>query len=310
MATNLKGRSLLCLKDFTKEELEEFIFQGEKLKVEHYAGKNEKLLDGKTVAVLFEKPSTRTRISFAVAIHELGAFPLILETSNLQLVRGETVPDTAKVMGRMVQGIVARVFAQKTLEELAQFSGVPVINALSDFSHPCQALGDFLTIKEKKGRLQGVKLAYLGDGNNVANSLLIGGSILGLDVSIGTPKGFEPMKEVVEMALNFAKKSGSKIEIVNDPKEAAKDADVLYTDVWASMGQEAEHDKRVQIMKPFQINSDILKYAKEDAIVMHCLPAHRGEEITDEVLDGPHSVVFDQAENRLHIQKAILSLLI
>ncbi|MCI4462986.1 MAG: ornithine carbamoyltransferase [Caldisericum sp.] len=310
MATNLKGRSLLCLKDFTKEELEEFIFQGEKLKVEHYAGKNEKLLDGKTVAVLFEKPSTRTRISFAVAIHELGAFPLILETSNLQLVRGETVPDTAKVMGRMVQGIVARVFAQKTLEELAQFSGVPVINALSDFSHPCQALGDFLTIKEKKGRLQGVKLAYLGDGNNVANSLLIGGSILGLDVSVGTPKGFEPMKEVVEMALNFAKKSGSKIEIVNDPKEAAKDADVLYTDVWASMGQEAEHDKRVQIMKPFQINSDILKYAKEDAIVMHCLPAHRGEEITDEVLDGPHSVVFDQAENRLHIQKAILSLLI
>lgn len=310
MATNLKGRSLLCLKDFTKEELEEFIFQGEKLKVEHYAGKNEKLLDGKTVAVLFEKPSTRTRISFAVAIHELGAFPLILETSNLQLVRGETVPDTAKVMGRMVQGIVARVFAQKTLEELAQFSGVPVINALSDFSHPCQALGDFLTIKEKKGRLQGVKLAYLGDGNNVANSLLIGGSILGLDVSVGTPKGFEPMKEVVEMALNFAKKSGSKIEIVNDPKEAAKDADVLYTDVWASMGQEAEHDKRVQIMKPFQINSEILKYAKEDAIVMHCLPAHRGEEITDEVLDGPHSVVFDQAENRLHIQKAILSLLI
>jgi len=310
MATNLKGRSLLCLKDFTKEELEEFIFQGEKLKVEHYAGKNEKLLDGKTVAVLFEKPSTRTRISFAVAIHELGAFPLILETSNLQLVRGETVPDTAKVMGRMVQGIVARVFAQKTLEELAQFSGVPVINALSDFSHPCQALGDFLTIKEKKGRLQGVKLSYLGDGNNVANSLLIGGSILGLDVSVGTPKGFEPMKEVVEMALNFAKKSGSKIEIVNDPKEAAKDADVLYTDVWASMGQEAEHDKRVEIMKPFQINSDILKYAKEDAIVMHCLPAHRGEEITDEVLDGPHSVVFDQAENRLHIQKAILSLLI
>jgi len=310
MATNLKGRSLLCLKDFTKEELEEFIFQGEKLKVEHYAGKNEKLLDGKTVAVLFEKPSTRTRISFAVAIHELGAFPLILETSNLQLVRGETVPDTAKVMGRMVQGIVARVFAQKTLEELAQFSGVPVINALSDFSHPCQALGDFFTIKEKKGRLQGVKLAYLGDGNNVANSLLIGGSILGLDVSVGTPKGFEPMKEVVEMALNFAKKSGSKIEIVNDPKEAAKDAEVLYTDVWASMGQEAEHDKRVEIMKPFQINSDILKYAKEDAIVMHCLPAHRGEEITDEVLDGPHSVVFDQAENRLHIQKAILSLLI
>jgi len=310
MAINLKGKSLLSLKDFTKEELEEFIFQGEKLKVDHYAHKNEKLLEGKTIAILFEKPSTRTRISFAVAIHELGAFPLILETSNLQLVRGETVPDTAKVMGRMVQGIVARVFAQKTLEELAQFSGVPVINALSDFSHPCQALGDFLTIKEKKGKLQGLKLVYLGDGNNVANSLLFGGSILGIDVTIGSPKGFEPIKEVVEMSLNFARKSGSKIEITNDPKEAAKGADILYTDVWASMGQEAEHDKRVQIMKPYQINSSIVSLAKEDVIVMHCLPAHRGEEITDEVLDGPHSVVFDQAENRLHIQKAILSLLI
>ncbi|MGB9769063.1 MULTISPECIES: ornithine carbamoyltransferase [Caldisericum] len=310
MSKNLKGRSLLCLKDFTKEELEEFIFQGEKLKVDYYAGKKEKLLDGKTVAVLFEKPSTRTRISFAVAIHELGAFPLILETSNLQLVRGETVPDTARVMGRMVQGIVARVFAQKTLEELAEYSKVPVINALSDFSHPCQALGDFLTIKEKKGKLEGIKLAYLGDGNNVANSLLIGGSILGVNVSVASPKGFEPAKEVVDIALNFSKKSGAKVEITNDPTFAVKDADVVYTDVWASMGQEAEHEKRVQIMKPYQINESILTHAKDDVIVMHCLPAHRGEEITDEVIDGPHSVVFDQAENRLHIQKAILSLLI
>ncbi|MFU2157813.1 ornithine carbamoyltransferase [Caldisericum sp. AR60] len=310
MSKNLKGRSLLCLKDFTKEELEEFIFQGEKLKVDYYAGKKEKLLEGKTVAVLFEKPSTRTRISFAVAIHELGAFPLILETSNLQLVRGETVPDTARVMGRMVQGIVARVFAQKTLEELAEYSKVPVINALSDFSHPCQALGDFLTIKEKKGKLEGIKLAYLGDGNNVANSLLIGGSILGVNVSVASPKGFEPAKEVVDIALNFSKKSGAKVEITNDPTFAVKDADVVYTDVWASMGQEAEHEKRVQIMKPYQINESILTHAKDDVIVMHCLPAHRGEEITDEVIDGPHSVVFDQAENRLHIQKAILSLLI
>lgn len=310
MAKNLKGRSLLCLKDFTKEELEEFITQGEKLKIDHYAGKNEKLLDGKTIAVLFEKPSTRTRISFAVAIWELGAFPLVLETSNLQMIRGETVPDTARVMGRMVQGIVARVFAQKTLEELAEYSHVPVINALSDFSHPCQALGDFLTIKEKKGKLEGLKLAYLGDGNNVANSLLIGGSILGLNVSVGSPKGYEPAKEVVEMALNFAKKSGSKIEITNDPLEAVANADVIYTDVWASMGQEAEHAKRVEIMRPYQINANIVNHAKDDVIVMHCLPAHRGEEITDEVIDGPHSVVFDQAENRLHIQKAILSLLI
>ena len=310
MAVNLKGKSLLSLKDFNREELEEFLLQGEKLKIEHYAGKDEPLLKGKTVIVLFEKPSTRTRISFAVAIHELGAMPLVLETTNMQLMRGETVPDTARVMGRYVHGIVARVFAQKTLEELAAYSGVPVVNALSDFSHPCQALGDFLTMKEKKGRLDGLKLAYLGDGNNVANSLLFGGSILGVNVTVASPKGFEPMKEVVDKAMEFANESGAKIEITNDPVEAAKDADVLYTDVWASMGKEEEHDKRVAVMKPYQINETILTHAKKDVIVMHCLPAHRGEEITDEVLDGPHSVVFDQAENRLHIQKAILSLLI
>lgn len=310
MAVNLKGKSLLSLKDFNREELEEFLLQGEKLKIDRYAGKNEPFLRGKTVIVLFEKPSTRTRISFAVAIHELGAMPLVLETTNMQLMRGETVPDTARVMGRYVHGIVARVFAQKTLEELAAYSGVPVVNALSDFSHPCQALGDFLTIKEKKGRLEGLKLAYLGDGNNVANSLLFGGSILGVNVTVASPEGFEPMKEVVEKATEFANGSGAKIEITNDPVAAAKDADVLYTDVWASMGKEEEHDKRMSIMKPYQINETILTHAKKDVIVMHCLPAHRGEEITDEVLDGPHSVVFDQAENRLHIQKAILSLLI
>ncbi|MEF3245320.1 MAG: ornithine carbamoyltransferase [Caldisericaceae bacterium] len=310
MATKLRGRSLLCLKDFTREELEEFIFQAEKMKTDHYAGKDEKFLAGKTVAVLFEKPSTRTRISFAVAIHELGALPLVLETSNMQLIRGETIADTAKVLERYVHGIVARVYEHRTLEELANNASVPVINALSDYSHPCQALGDFLTIKEKKGTLKGVKLAYVGDGNNVANSLLIGGSILGLDVSIASPKGYEPSKEVVEIANSFAKFSNSRIFITNDPYEAVKDADVVYTDVWASMGQESEHEKRVEIFKPYQINSELLKHAKDDVIAMHCLPAHRGEEIADEVLDGPHSVVFDQAENRLHIQKAILALLI
>lgn len=310
MATKLRGRSLLCLKDFTREELEEFIFQAEKMKTDHYAGKDEKFLAGKTVAVLFEKPSTRTRISFAVAIHELGALPLVLETSNMQLIRGETIADTAKVLERYVHGIVARVYEHRTLEELANNASVPVINALSDYSHPCQALGDFLTIKEKKGTLKGVKLAYVGDGNNVASSLLIGGSILGLDVSIASPKGYEPSKEVVEIANSFAKFSNSRIFITNDPYEAVKDADVVYTDVWASMGQESEHEKRVEIFKPYQINSELLKHAKDDVIAMHCLPAHRGEEIADEVLDGPHSVVFDQAENRLHIQKAILALLI
>jgi ornithine carbamoyltransferase len=310
MSVNLKGRSFLSLKDFTKEELEQMIFQGEKLKIEHYAGNDEHSLKGKSIAVIFEKPSTRTRVSFAVAINELGAFPLILETTNMQVKRGETVPDTARTLGRYVHGIVARVFSQKTLEELSENSGVPVINALSDFSHPCQIMGDLLTIKEKKGKLEGISVAYLGDGNNVANSLLFGGSILGMNIRVASPKGFEPSVEVIGLSKKFALQSKGSILITNDVQEAIKDADVLYTDVWASMGQESEHDQRLKSMLPYQINDEVVKSAKEDAIVMHCLPAHRGEEITDSVIDGIHSVVFDQAENRLHIQKAILSLLI
>jgi ornithine carbamoyltransferase len=310
MAVNLKGKSFLSLKDFTKEELEQIIFQGEKIKIEHYAGKDEPSLKGKSIAVIFEKPSTRTRVSFAVAINELGAFPLVLETTNMQIKRGETVADTAKTLGRYVHGIVARVYSQKTLEDLRDYSGIPVINALSDYSHPCQIMGDLLTIKEKKGRLEGINFAYLGDGNNVANSLLFGGSIFGMHVRIGSPKGYEPIKEVVELSKRFAKKSNGSVLITNDPEEAVKNADVIYTDVWASMGQESEHDKRVKLMLPYQVNDKMLRYADKDAIIMHCLPAHRGEEITDSVIDGPHSVVFDQAENRLHIQKAILSLLI
>jgi len=310
MSVNLRGKSFLSLKDFTKEELEQIIFQGEKIKIEHYSGKDEPFLKGKSVAVIFEKPSTRTRVSFAVAINELGAFPLVLETTNMQIKRGETIADTARTLGRYVHGIVARVYSQKTLEELKNYSGIPVINALSDYSHPCQIMGDLLTIKEKKGKLEGIKLAYLGDGNNVANSLLFGGSILGMHVRVGSPKGYEPIKEVVDLSKKFAKKSNGSILITNNPKEAVKDANVIYTDVWASMGQESEHDKRLKSMFPYQINDEILKYADKDAIVMHCLPAHRGEEITDSVIDGAHSVVFDQAENRLHVQKAILSLLI
>ncbi len=310
MAVNLQGRSFLTLKDFTKEELEQILFQAEKLKIDHYAGKDEPLLQGKTIAVLFEKPSTRTRISFASAIWQLGAFPLILETTNMQLMRGETVADTAKVMGRYLDAIVARVFAQKTLEELRDNSGVPVINALSDYSHPCQIMGDLQTVNEKKGCLKGIKLSYLGDGNNVANSLLFGGSKLGMNIVVGSPKGFEPIEEVVSDAKIFAEESGGTVLITNDPVEAVKDADAIYTDVWASMGKEAEHEKRVQVMMPYQINDGILKHAKKDVIVMHCLPAHRNEEITDSVLDGKHSVVVDQAENRLHAQKAILSLLV
>jgi ornithine carbamoyltransferase len=310
MTVNLKGKSLLSLKDFSREELEEFLVQSEKLKIEHMSGKNKLLLSGRTIAVIFEKPSTRTRVSFAAAIYELGAFPLVLETTNMQLNRGETVQDTARVMGRYVQGIVARVFAQKTLEDLRDYSGVPVINALSDYSHPCQIMGDLLTIKEKKGHLEGLKFAYLGDGNNVANSILFGGSKFGMHVAVASPEGFEPSKDVVREAKKFADESNGSVMITNKPEEAAKDADIIYTDVWASMGQEAEHDKRVKFMMPYQINDRIIEFAKKNVAVMHCLPAHRGEEITDSVMDGPHSVVFDQAENRLHVQKGILSLLI
>ncbi len=310
MAVNLRGRSFLTLKEFTREEIEQIIFQAEKLKIDHYAGIDEPLLGGKTVAVLFEKPSTRTRISFAAAIWQLGAFPLILETTNMQLMRGETVADTAKVMGRYVDAIVARVFAQKTLEELSYNSGVPVINALSDYSHPCQIMGDLLTVKEKKIKFDGLKIAYLGDGNNVANSIIFGGTKLGMHVAIGSPKGFEPIEEVVLHGKQFADASQGSLLVTNDPVEAVKDADVIYTDVWASMGQEKEHDERVRIMMPYQVNEELIKHARKDVIVMHCLPAHRNEEITDAVVDGPHSVVVDQAENRLHAQKAILSLLV
>ncbi len=310
MSTNLKGRSFLTIKDFTQEELKEIIDLGERLKLDHYAGKDEKLLDGKSIGVIFEKPSTRTRISFAVAIFELGAQALILDTSNMQLKRGETVADTGKVLSRYLHGVVARVYSHKTLEELRDHGTAPVINALSDFSHPCQIMGDLLTIKEKKNKLEKIKIAYLGDGNNVCHSLLFGATKFGMNIAVATPKGYEPKKDVIEDAKQFAKESGSSVLITNNAEKAVKDADVIYTDVWASMGDEAQHDKRVKIMKPYQINDSIVSKAKKDVIVMHCLPAHRGEEITDSVIDGIHSVVFDQAENRLHIQKAILALLI
>lgn len=310
MAVNLKGRSFLTIKDFTKEELEEILAQGERLKLDHYAGKDEKLLNGKSIGAIFEKPSTRTRVSFAVAIYQLGAQALVLNTSNMQLKRGETVADTGRVLSRYLNGIVARVYSHKTLEDLRDYGTVPVINALSDYTHPCQIMGDLLTIQEKKGHLEGIKIAYLGDGNNVCHSILFGASKFGMNVAVATPKGYEPKKDVVKDAKRFAKESGGSVLITNDPEEAAKEADVIYTDVWASMGEEAEHNERVKVMRPYQINDSTLEKAKREVIVMHCLPAHRGEEITDSVIDGPHSVVFDQAENRLHIQKAILSLLI
>ncbi|MGB9858101.1 MAG: ornithine carbamoyltransferase [Dictyoglomaceae bacterium] len=307
---DLKGRDLLSISDLTREEIEEIFYLAKKFKLDAKTGKRlSDYLRGKTVALFFEKPSTRTRISFEVGVYELGGYPLYLNAQDLQLKRGETITDTARVLERYVAGIMARVYSHKTLEELSQFTSVPVINGLSDLEHPCQVLADYFTIREKKGERR-LKVVYLGDGNNVAHSLILGGAILGMEVVCSSPKDFYPHPKVLEKAKEIAKKTSAKIEIIEDPKSAVKDADVLYTDVWISMGQEEEKEKRLKVFPPYQLNNELLSLAKEDVIVMHCLPAHRGEEITDEVMDGPHSVVFDEAENRLHVQKAIMALLI
>ncbi|MEN2983869.1 MAG: ornithine carbamoyltransferase [Dictyoglomaceae bacterium] len=307
---NLKGRDLLSISDLNREEIEEIYFLAKNFKIDFYAGKKQAdYLRGKTVALFFEKPSTRTRISFEVGVYQLGGYPLYLNAQDLQLKRGETLSDTARVLERYVDGIMARVFSHTTLEELARYSKIPVINGLSDLEHPCQILSDYFTIREKKGEGK-LKIVYLGDGNNVANSLILCGSILGMDVICSSPKDFYPNLEILKRAKEISKKTGARIEIIEDPKEAVKDADVLYTDVWISMGQEEEKEKRLKTFPPYQLNSKLLSLAKEDVIVMHCLPAHRGEEITNDVMDGPNSIVFDQAENRLHVQKAILALLI
>jgi ornithine carbamoyltransferase len=263
-------------------------------------------LRGDTLVCFFDKPSTRTRVSFAAAAERLGMMPLLLRPDELQLGRGETIEDTGRVLSRYCEAIVLRTFGQERLEALAAGATVPVVNSLSDYEHPCQILADLLTVIEKKGEPTGRTLAYLGDGNNVAHSLLLGGAMLGMHVRVATPTGFEPIPQVVERAGEIASETGGSIEVGNDPLTAVNGADILYTDVWASMGQEREHAERVLVFTPFRIDAEKLSLAADDAIVMHCLPAHRGEEITDEVIDGPHSVVWDQAENRLHTQKALL----
>src|SRR6266536_1096936 len=267
-------------------------------------------LAGRTVARIFEKPSTRTRVSFEVAVHELGGYPLPLAGADLQIGRGETIDDTAVVLSRYVHAIVLRTFAQENLERMARASSVPVVNALSDYAHPCQALADLQTIRERRKQLEGLRLAYLGDGNNVCHSLLIAGTKVGMHLAVATPAGYEPIPQVVRRAGEIAAETGGSVELTHDPKEAAKDADVLYTDVWASMGQELEHGERALIFKPYQLSTDTVAAASADVVVLHCLPAHRGEEITSDVLDGPNSAVFDQPENRLHTQKALLAWLI
>jgi ornithine carbamoyltransferase len=263
-------------------------------------------LSGTAVATIFEKPSTRTRVSFEVAISSTGGHPVNLSSQELQLGRGETIEDTGRVLSRYVDAIVLRTFGHERLEFLAAAADVPVVNSLSDFEHPCQCLADLMTIRERKGRLAGLTLTYLGDGNNVAHSLLLGGALSGMHVRVATPVGFEPIPQVVHHAEEIAAKTGGSITITNDPVEAATGADVLYTDVWASMGQEGESDERALVFPPYRIDQGAVERADPDVIVLHCLPAHRGQEITDDVIDGPHSAAWDQAENRLHTQRALL----
>ncbi len=264
-------------------------------------------LEGRSVALIFEKPSTRTRVSFEVAVHELGGHPVSLTGADLQLGRGETLEDTAAVLSRYVDALVLRTFAQENLERLARAGSIPVVNALSDYAHPCQALADLQTVRERRKQLEGLRLAYLGDGNNVCHSLLIACAKVGMHMAVATPAGYEPIPQVVRRATEIAAETGGSVELTHDSKTAARDADVLYTDVWASMGQELEHGERALIFKPYQLSTDTVAAASSDVVVLHCLPAHRGEEIAADVLDGPSSAVFDQAENRLHTQKALLS---
>jgi len=305
---NLKGRDLLSVYSLSEAEVLEILRVAEELKAKQKQGIPHPLLAGKTLAMIFTKSSTRTRVSFEAAMYQLGGYPMFLSGQDLQLGRGETVGDTAQVLSRYVDGIMIRTFAHDEVVELAEHATIPVINGLTDLLHPCQALADLLTIKEHKGKLAGLKLAYVGDGNNVAHSLLNACAKVGMDIAVATPEGYEPDAGIVELAKGDAAANGSKVEITRDPAAAVKDADVIYTDVWASMGQEAEHAARVKIFAPYQVNSKLAAHAKPDYLFMHCLPAHRGEEVAAEVMDGPNSVVFDEAENRLHVQKAVLAL--
>ena len=297
-------RDYLSVDDLSPEELGGVLDLSGKVKA--HPGDVADALRRKSVAMIFEKPSTRTRVSFEVAIASTGAHPVALSSQELQLGRGETIEDTGRVLSRYVDAIVLRTFEQERLELIASAAVVPVVNALSDFEHPCQCLADLLTIREIRGELAGRTLTYLGDGNNVTHSLLLGGAKTGMHVRVATPPGFEPIPQIVQRATEIAEGTGGSVLLTNDPREAAAGADVLYTDVWASMGQEAESDERALVFPAYRLDQEKVDVARPDVTVLHCLPAHRGQEITDEVIDGPHSAVWDQAENRLHTQKALL----
>lgn len=303
----LRGRDFISIHDFTAEEIAYILEVGHTLKKMQKEGLEHHYLKGKTLGMIFQKSSTRTRVAFEVGMYQLGGHALFLSPRDIQLGRGETIKDTAKVLSRMVDGIMIRTFSHDEVLELAYHADVPVINGLTDLLHPTQVIGDLMTIQEHKGTLKGLKCVFVGDGNNVAHSLLFGGAKVGMDVVIATPPGFEPDSKILEKAREDAKATGAKLWIVNDPKEAVKDADIVYTDVWASMGQEDQAEEKEKKFWPYQVNAELMSLAAKDAIVLHCLPAKRGKEITDEVMDGTQSAVFDEAENRLHAHKAIMA---
>jgi len=306
---NLQGNDLLTLADYSQEQITALLDLADYLKKERKTGNSVEPLKGKTLGMIFEKSSTRTRVSFEAGMYQLGGTGIFLSSNDLQIGRGEPIPDTAQVLSGYLDGMMIRTYSHEMVEELAEYASIPVINGLTDLYHPCQVLADLQTIREVKGTLQDVKLAYIGDGNNMAHSLMIGAAVMGMEMTVASPKGYEPEEAVIEKAKRLAEKSGASITILEDPKEAVLQADVVYTDVWASMGQEEEQLLREQKFKGYQVNQELLDVAQEDVRFMHCLPAHRGEEVAEEVIDGPHSVVFEEAENRLHAQKALLTAL-
>jgi ornithine carbamoyltransferase len=307
---HLRGRDVLRISGWSGEELKTVLDLADDLKALQRRREEHRLLPGRTVGMIFQKPSTRTRVSFEVGVAQLGGTALYLRADDLQLGRGETIKDTANVLSRYLDAIVIRTFAQADVEELAEHASVPVVNGLTDEAHPCQVLADLMTVRERLGRLSGVRIAYLGDGNNVCASLMTASAKLGLRFIAAVPPGYEPADDVVKIARRAAVQSGGTVELVHDPQQAARGADVVYTDVWTSMGQDEERSRRLKDLAGFGIDRELLGRAADEAIVLHCLPAHYGEEITEEVLYGPQSAVWDQAENRLHSQKALLALIV
>ncbi|TEB14567.1 Ornithine carbamoyltransferase [Pelotomaculum sp. FP] len=307
---DMKGRDFLNLQDYTPGEIGALLELAEELKEKQKSNVPHPYLQGKTLGMIFQKSSTRTRVSFEVAMYQLGGYPLFLNAGDLQLNRGESIADTARTLSRYLDGIMIRTYSHADVEELAKYAAIPVINGLTDLNHPCQIMADLMTVKEHKGQLAGLKLAYVGDGNNICHSLLFGCAKVGMSISVASPKDYWPQEQIVNQARQDALSAGAAVRITTDPVEAVSGADVVVTDVWASMGQEVEKAERVAVFAPYQVNRKLVAHAKPDYIFLHCLPAHRGEEVVEEVIDGSHSVVWDEAENRLHVQKAVLAALL